>query len=224
MPDWTIIEGDCVSYMRTMEDSSVDAIVCDPPYGIGFKYKSHDDNPSAYAEFMREWLAEAERLVKPGGAFFVWQAQTQVPNFHKWFPAKYRIMAAVKNFVQIFPGPAYCSFDPVAVWWKSGAKPYSLGTASRDWFHADTTPSGRKKRGEAGNDHPCPRPIQHMLHVVEQWTPPGGLVLDPFMGSGTTGVACVQLGRKFLGIEKEPVYVAIAKDRISATKSGGGNA
>jgi site-specific DNA-methyltransferase (adenine-specific) len=210
--------GDCLAVLREMPTCSVDAVITDPPYGIGFKYSTHVDSADAYPEMMRAWIAEADRVAKPGAPFFVWQAQPQVPNFHRWFPAKYRIMAACKNFVQIYPGPAYAAFDPVVVWWKEGKKPYSAGTAQRDWFIADTTPGGRKKRGEAGLGHPCPRPIEHMRHVVAQWCPPGGTVLDPFMGSGTTGVACVETKRSFVGVEIDPVYYRMASERISTVQ------
>lgn len=62
--------------------------------------------------------------------------------------------------------------------------------------------------------HPSQKPIQLMRDVVEKFTKPGDTVLDPFMGSGTTGVACVETGRNFIGIEKEPSYYAIAEARI----------
>lgn len=218
---YEIIEGDCVDVMRGMDDDSVDSIVTDPPYGIGFKYDKHKDDPKAYEDMMVSWIREAGRVVKPGGCFFVWQAQKRVPDFHKWFPGKYRIVAACKNFVQIYPGPVDTAFDPVVVWWKEGGKPYKKGTASRDWFVADTTPSGRKRRGESGNPHPCPRPIEHMDHVVDQWTPPGGVVLDPFCGSGTTGISCVKHGRDFIGIELSPEYADLARKRIDAAMPQG---
>jgi site-specific DNA-methyltransferase (adenine-specific) len=211
-----MILGDSLEALKSLPSGSVDAVITDPPYGIGFKYTGYKDDPSAYPEMMRAWISEAHRVAKPGAAFFVWQAQPPVPRFHEWFPKHYRIMAACKNFVQIYPGPAYAAFDPVVVWWKDGAKPYSAGTGTRDWFIADTTPGGRKRRGEAKIGHPCPRPLDHMVHVVSQWCPPGGTVLDPFAGSGTTGVACVRSGRGFIGIEIVPEYHAIAEKRISA--------
>ena len=62
--------------------------------------------------------------------------------------------------------------------------------------------------------HPCPRNIDLLIHVVGQWVKPDSLCLDPFMGSGTTGVACMNLGRKFIGIEIEPKYFDIACRRI----------
>ena len=64
-------------------------------------------------------------------------------------------------------------------------------------------------------EHPCPRPLGQVQHIIEQWVRPGAIVLDPFMGSGTTGVACVKTGRNFIGIEIDPDYYAIAEKRIA---------
>jgi site-specific DNA-methyltransferase (adenine-specific) len=73
-------------------------------------------------------------------------------------------------------------------------------------------------KGHARPDHPCPKPLPLMRTLVEQFTDPGDVVLDPFMGSGTTGVACKELGRSFIGIELNPDYFAIAKTRIEAAR------
>lgn len=67
--------------------------------------------------------------------------------------------------------------------------------------------------------HPCGRTDEHFTQLVGWWTPPGGTVLDPFMGSGTTGVACANLGRKFIGIEIERKYFDIACQRIEAAQA-----
>ncbi|MDE2103544.1 MAG: site-specific DNA-methyltransferase [Patescibacteria group bacterium] len=66
--------------------------------------------------------------------------------------------------------------------------------------------------------HPCEKPVKMIAHMVEASTRPGALVLDPFCGSGTTGVACLQTGRRFLGIEIDPAYCAIARRRIAQAK------
>ena len=73
----------------------------------------------------------------------------------------------------------------------------------------------RKERGE-GNRHPTVKPVSLMQYLVRLVTPPGGLVLDPFAGSGTTGVACVREGMRFVGIEREAEYCEIARRRIEA--------
>lgn len=68
--------------------------------------------------------------------------------------------------------------------------------------------------GRAANGHPCSRALEHFNFLVRWWAEPHETVLDPFMGSGTTGVACVKLGRKFIGIEIDEGYFGIACERI----------
>lgn len=219
---WTLHLGDCLEYLRTLPSNSVDAVVTDPPFGIGFKYSQHDDSPDGYGPWLWSVIEECERAAKPGSFIAVWQAMLNAPRFSEWFPRKYRVFAACKNFVQIRPCAMQYSFDPVVVWWKEGDKPYSLGTASRDFHVADTTPIGRKKRGDVVEGHPCPRPLHQVTHMIEQWVRPGATVLDPFSGSGTTGVSCVKTGRNFIGCEIDPAYHAIATRRLKEAEAADG--
>ena len=82
----------------------------------------------------------------------------------------------------------------------------------QDWENADW-----KSRG--GNHHPTVKPVKLMEYLVRMITPPGGIVLDPFMGSGTTGCAAARLGFQFIGIEREPEYIEIARKRIEHWQS-----
>lgn len=84
------------------------------------------------------------------------------------------------------------------------------GGASRFFYVAKAS---KRERGP-DNAHPTVKPVKLMEYLVKLITPPGGVVLDPFMGSGTTGVACKRLGFKFIGIEREEQYIEIAKRRI----------
>lgn len=209
----TLYLGDCLEVMRGMDDKSMDAVITDPPYGIDFKYSLHDDSSEGYGEWLWSVLEKCEELSNPGAPIFVWQAMPNVRKFSEWFPRDWRLFAACKNFVQIRPTQMQYSYDPVVVWWKDGGDPYSEGTLSRDFYVADTSPSRNTGLNNV-QGHPCPRPLSQMVHVVNQWVRPGTVVFDPFMGSGTTGVACVQTGRKFIGIEIDPGYYEIAKKRI----------
>lgn len=85
------------------------------------------------------------------------------------------------------------------------------GSAARFFY---TAKASRKERGE-GNSHPCVKPLSLVSWLVKLVCPVGGTVLDPFLGSGTTAVACLSTGRDFVGIEKEPDYFAIAEKRIA---------
>jgi site-specific DNA-methyltransferase (adenine-specific) len=209
--------GDCLWTLPMLRDGSVDAIVTDPPYGIGFKYNEHDDSPEGYGAWLWSVLELAEAKCKPGSPVFVWQAMPNVRRFAEWFPREWRLFAACKNWVQMRPTAMQYAHDPVVVWWVPGEKPYSMGTLSRDYYVANTSPSSHTGLNDV-QGHPCPRPLDQVRHIVDQWVRPGGTVLDPFMGSGTTGVACVQTGRNFIGIEVDPSYYAVAEDRIAAAR------
>jgi site-specific DNA-methyltransferase (adenine-specific) len=210
--DVTLYLGDCLEYMRTLDAGSVDAVITDPPFGIGFKYATHDDTPEGYGQWLWSVLQEAERLCRPGSPVFVWQAMPNIRKLADWFPREWRLFAACKNFVQMRPTAMQYAFDPVVVWWTEGER-YSEGTLSRDWYIGNTANTLNRKAGDAMG-HPCARPLDQLTHIVNQWVRPGGTVLDPFMGSGTTGVACVQTGRHFIGCEIDAGYFAIAEKRI----------
>lgn len=204
--------GDCLDILPQLEPGSIDAVVTDPPYGIGFKYASHDDTPDGYGAWLWQRLLAAESSCTPGSPVFVWQAMLNIRKFHEWFPREFRLFASAKNFVQMRPTPMQYSYDPVIVWWTEG-KAWSKGTNSRD-FHISNTAGVISNPDNIERGHPCPRPVDAMLLVVDQWAREAGTVCDPFMGSGTTGVAAVQLGRRFIGIEIDPKYFEVARKRI----------
>jgi len=217
--DATLYHGDCVDILPTLD--RVDAVVTDPPYGIGFKYESHIDTPEGYGEWLWSVILAAESKCSESSPVFVWQSATNLPRFTQWFPRQWRLFIAAKNFVQMRPTAMQWSFDPVVVWWTDGAdKPWSQGTASRDVFMANTAPVVSNPHNPE-KKHPCPRPLDQVERVVGQWVKPASLCLDPFMGSGTTGVACANLGRKFIGIEIERKYFDIACERIEAAYAQG---
>ncbi len=212
--DATLYLGDCREILPTL--GKVDAVVTDPPYGVGFKYESHVDDPQTYPEFIWPIIEAAERLVLPGGPVFVWQAQAWFPHFHRIFPRDWRIFVAAKNFVQMRPTIMQHAYEPIVVWWTEGDREEwgkDLGLVKRDFFVADSASQVLRTRSlEKG--HPCPRQIDHCEYIVGVWTRPHGIVLDPFMGAATIGVAAVSRGRKYIGIEIEPKYFDIACRRI----------
>ena len=211
----TLILGDCMDVLPTLP--KVDAVITDPPYGIGFKYESHDDTSENYGPWLWSIIQTAESKCNEGAPIFVFQAVKNINRFHEWFPRNWRVYIAAKNFVQIRKGMQY-GYDPVVCWWTDG-EPWYAGNCSRDFFVADTASQITGRGIEKG--HPCPRPLDQMRSLVFEWVRPQGFVLDPFMGSGTTGVAAIQLGRKFIGIEREPKYFDIACQRIEQAVAQG---
>jgi len=197
--------GDCRTILPTL--GKVGAVITDPPYGIGYaKYESHEDCPEDYPLLIGLSVDEAERHLEDGW-MCVFQAAKTAPQWHKWFRRPYRPIALPKTFVQILPtlGPTWAT--DYAIVWPVG-KPSQRGKL-RDWFVCETSDMSLRPKG-----HPCPRPLAGMKFLVEALSERDQVVLDPFCGSGTTGVAAVKLGRRFIGIEIEPAYFDIARARI----------
>lgn len=102
---------------------------------------------------------------------------------------------------------------------RKGRKHWNGGGRAAVWTHP--TAALEARRNESGRpEHLTPKPLSLMLELVSLFTDPGEVVLDPFAGSGTTGVACLRLGRRFIGIEKDPTYAATATDRLKAEERG----
>lgn len=201
----TIYHGDCREILPGLDGPA--ALVSDPPYGIGWGRSSWPDDPKTYPEMIRWLVAEGNRLE---GWCFVFQSMVNVGRFHEWFPDGWRIFAACKNFAQIRPTAVWYSWDPV-VFWNSGPNsgPNS-GIPNRD-FHVGNVAGVFREKAE----HPCPRPVDTMRHIVQLASPIGGLCIDPFCGVGTTLLACLQTRRRAIGIEIEEKYCEIAVQRLA---------
>lgn len=207
--------GPCTLYLADSRDiiptlGGVDVVITDPPYGVNYNgsatkhsrdvggYASFEDTPgnieTAIVPIVTQCIERFGRLcMTPGrSCMFLYPAPRCVGAIHYPSGANYG------------PWGFICS-QPIFYY---GADPYlSNGLGGRpDGF--STTESAEK------NGHPCPKPIGQMKWLVNRASLADDLVLDPFMGSGTTGVACVELGRRFVGIEFEPVYFEIALSRI----------
>jgi site-specific DNA-methyltransferase (adenine-specific) len=201
---------DCLEILPELEAGSVDAVVCDPPYGIGFKYESHDDSEEGYAAMMQRVVPEWCRIAKEESPVFVWQTMLHADKWHQWFPPGFRIFAACKSFVQFRPVPIQFSWDPVVFWGKPKTEP---SVWKKDYHEQRKAPFGAFRDKI---DHPCPRPLEQVEYVLKLAADAGEAVLDSFLGSGTTAVAALRNRCSVVGIEKEPKYFALAVRRIEA--------
>ena len=216
--DATLILGDCREVLPTLP--RVDAVVTDPPYGIGLERKTSDFRGSRW--FDNGASLQATKLYD--------DEPEAVRNLVRGFMPYVLLSFAPRALV--FPGPAMMRDYPEpsaigSVFTPNGAGRCAWGFQcshpvlfyGKDPFLQDGR-GGRpnsfrdEQPAEGGTDHPCPKPLRWMAWAVGRATREGELVCDPFMGSGTTGVACIKLGRKFIGIEIEPKYFDIACRRI----------
>jgi len=203
--DATLYLGDCLEILPTL--GKVDAVVTDPPYGIGFEYLSYDDTPDALevliAGFMPWALSNAARaVITPGNT-----------NIHKYPPPSWTgAWTWDTTTSRGFWG--WSQWQPILLY----GDDVSRGTASVGGiFKSDRihfSGGEAKINVEEGGGHVCPKPFEFVRRLVARFSLPGETILDPFIGSGTTGVACAKLGRKFIGIEIEPRYFDIACERI----------
>lgn len=203
----TIYHGDCMSVMPHL-DISFDAVITDPPFGIGFSYDLHDDDPAQYKEMMLAFINLAKEKAIKGAPFFVWQSMKKASIWHEWFLDEYRIFAACKSFTQYYPVSIQYSWDPVIFWGELKGQPTVY---AKDYHEQRLAPFGAHREK---NTHPCPRPVEQVAYIISIATLQGDTILDPFCGSGTTLVAAQQLGRRAVGIEISEDYCNIAVERL----------
>ena len=213
-----VYTGDSRELARLIPNESVDCVITDPPFGIGFKYShSYKDDPGEYPALM-SWLVETcRRVIKPGGLCFVFVAQPRLRKIWPLFPEDSRIFAACKNFVQMRKIPVQFSYDPVIFWRKDGEPLKKM--SGRDYHVANTSVSSR--RGLASRKglvdvswFPCPRPLDEIIYMVENFCPLGGVIWDGFMGSGTLGVAAKITGCHWVGFEIDGGVAERSRERI----------
>jgi DNA modification methylase len=309
---WGLIEGDALMLLAKLPASSVDAIVTDPPYGIGFHHEAWDgadiyraasndgerlSDGEAFTRWTRAWAAECRRVLKPGGhllAFgaprtfhrltagvedaglqvrdqLLWVYAQSVPKTRKLPGGRAAMLKPAYEPILLARAPLTGTTMGNLEEWGTGALNIEAARVNGYWpanltlSHApgcteaqctgdcpaglldavrpDLLPSrlffcakASKRERETGcyelplrtdqlysrpaprlrhNIHPTIKPVSLMRWLVALVTPPGGVVLDPFAGSGTTGVAAVMEDRMFLGIEREPEYVDIACARLT---------
>jgi site-specific DNA-methyltransferase (adenine-specific) len=209
----TLYCGDCFDILPALP--FVDAVVTDPPYGIGYKYRSYDDAPDKYNELMARLVPQLNRISR-NGPCFVWQSLKRADCWHRYFPKGYHIIAACK----IYPShlrkiPCY-AWDPVIFWsgrtWLRDELPF-------DWIATDM---GKWDGFGSGNPVTCPRPLPQVRYICDSIR--ARSIVDPFMGGGTTGVAAIMAGKRFIGIELDKASFDYACKRIERAWKSAGNA
>jgi site-specific DNA-methyltransferase (adenine-specific)/modification methylase len=201
--DATLYRADCFDILPQL--SGIDAVVTDPPYGIGFAYRSYDDASDKYDALMQRLVPELIR-VTDNGPCFVWQSPLKAEHWHRYFPKGYRIIAACKIYPKRGAKETCLSWDPVIFWSGRSLLRHEL---PRDWHVTDLTPWDGY---QGGNPVRCPRPLAQVRYFCDSI--PSRTILDPFMGSGTTGVAAILAGKKFVGVELDPASFDYSCQRI----------
>lgn len=223
-----IYNEDCYTAIKKIPDKSVDLIVTDPPYEIGeggmtglFKWKGRSqvymseilDNDFGKG-FDFSLLDEWYRVMKKTN-IYIWCNKEQIPTYLNYFVKEKK-----------------CNFE-IFVWHKENVPPFTCGHYLKDkeyclffWesgvylkgnFETMKTVLEQKINIQDKKlyGHPTIKPIEFIKNHINNSSKDGGIILDTFMGSGTTAVACKELGRNFIGFEINPTYYQIACDRLN---------
>lgn len=234
MTDWRIIHGDAFSVLPTLGEC--DHVITDPPYtaavaegsrtnkGPGSSVSPVNDHIHGYVHpigfggvdgqegaITSKLLACSRRWVLVFCAFEQLGCYKSVAAENWVRSGVWRKPVPTPQFTGDRPG--VCG-EAIAIMHRPGRKRWNGGGRAAYW-------DAHKARGiERYGGHPTPKPVALMMELVEQFTDPGELVVDPFCGSGTTGIACMRLGRRFIGIEKDAQYYDLACRRLEAEANG----
>ena len=239
MRPWTLVQGEALPALIAMPDASVDAVITDPPYssgGFSRDDKSRDTDakyslstalgrfPSfggdsrdqrSYFSWCALWIAECVRVLKPGGYFLAFTDWRQLPVMSDAVQAGgvfWRgIVAWDKGRGARAPHKGYFKHQcEYVVWGTKGAAVQLTHDGPFDGCQQVTV-------RQADKFHLTGKPTALMRELARPVVP-GGLILDPFAGSGSTGVGALLMGRRFIGVEREAAYVAIARERLAAAE------
>jgi site-specific DNA-methyltransferase (adenine-specific) len=231
-----IICGDCVEVMKLLPNESIDLVVTSPPYnlknstGNGMSvntktgkwagnalqngYTDHDDNMPypEYVSWQRECLSEMFRLIKDDGAIFYnhkWRVQDGLlqdrSEIVSGLPIRQIIIWRRSGGINFNPGYFLPTYEVIYIIAKPDFKLSPRANAVGDVWDI---------KQESKNGHPAPFPVELINRIISSTT--AKIILDPFMGSGTTAVSAIQNKRNYVGIEISSQYCRSARKRISS--------
>ena len=222
MKKFELWHGDCLELMKDIPDGSVDLVLTDPPYIVetsgGGLYKGESVKYNKEIEFMKNGfsenvLEEICRIMKKINVYF-FCSQKQIPILIDFFVNKkkcnWNLICWHKTNVVPACGNKYLTDTEYILFFREkGVKVYGTYETKKTYY---VTPTNQKEKKLYG--HPTIKPQEILKNLIVNSTTENGVVLDCFMGSGSTGVACVNTNRRFIGIELDDGYFNIAKKRV----------
>lgn len=240
-----IYQGDCLEIMPLLKNQSIDLVLTDPPYKISiegskikrtyahYNWKSRSDigldfgkwdrnwkDDKEYFEWVALWLAECYRVMKDGVWIYIFFDKQKTGLFDLMLAPSLGLKSrCIYIWVKTNPVPSFRKVN-----WNSGTEHIWVGSKGNSKlknfkyqkymsnYFLSPNASAYKE-----TEHPTEKPKILLRHLIEVNSNKDDTILDPFMGSGTTGTACVELHRNFIGIEINEKYFNIAKRRIDNT-------
>ncbi|MFT3960973.1 DNA methyltransferase [Propionivibrio sp.] len=208
MSNNVLMNGDCLDVLLKLPARSVDFVLTDPPYLVNYKDRS---GRSIANDLREEWLepafAEVSRVLRPNtlcASFYGW---TRVDTFMAaWKRAGLRPVGHI-----VFAKP-YVSNARFVGYRHESAFLLAKGNPA---LPAEPPPDVLPWKYSGNTLHPTQKPVSALVPLIKAFCPANGIVLDPFAGSGSTCIAALECGRRFIGIELDPTYYAAAHKRLA---------
>lgn len=207
-----IICGDCLELIHLIPNNSIDVVLTDPPYGLKKDAIRGDADLSLFYNI----LSECDRILKDNSFFITFFSTKFLPRLFENNPFNYFwqiVLYCPEGRVKSPIG--YTKFMSCFIFKKGKPK---IIRFNKDIFI--DTPGKMVEPDEGYIDHPTPKPKHFIREILKMFSKDNDLILDPFMGSGSTAVACLQLNRRFIGFEIEEKYCKIAHERLQWALGG----
>lgn len=205
--------GDCLSVLPTYPAGAVDFILTDPPYLVNFRDRS---GRSIANDVRDDWLApavkEMHRVLKPDSFMLSFYGWTKVDAFFAaWKAAGFRVVGHIVFSKSYASKSGYFGYAHESAYLLAKGRPAEPAQPLRDVMPWQYT---------GNRHHPTEKPVPCLRPLIESFTKPGDIVLDPFAGSGSTCVAAAEAGRRYIGIELLPEYHAAGVRRLAQVRQG----
>lgn len=228
-----LFNEDCINQMKTIKSHSVDLILTDPPYNIA-KYSTGNiilPNRTPLNNNIAEWdqveinpidfLSEFKRILKPTGNIFIFTSYNLLGKWHDVFDKEFDtfqffIWHKTNPVPKIYKNGFLNSCELIICLWNKGHT-WNF-TKQNEMHNFFESPICMRPERLKNPKHPTQKPVKLLQHLIKIASNEGDTVYDPFMGVGSTGVACLKLNRNFIGCEIDKTYFEAAKNRIEKEK------
>lgn len=228
-----MMTGDSRKLLRKIPDNSVDLILMDPPYNLGdysrgnisMSWRSDFNNDIAEWDTAfdpADWAEELCRVLKPTGNIFAFTSYNLMGKWHDTFDPlfdtfQFMVWHKTNPAPKLYKSGFLNSCELIVCLWNKGHK-WNFGKQNEMHnFLESGVCSGHERLKDP--KHPTQKPVKILKRIIEIASDEGDMILDPFMGVGSTGVAAKEMNRRFVGMELDAEYVKAARQRIKATKA-----
>lgn len=218
---------DCLEGMKLLDDKSVDLIVTDPPYGINYQSNRRNQKFNKIKmddslDWIEDFIFESYRVLKSNSAFYCFTRWDVYPT---WKSTIENLEFKIKNCLVWHKLESLGGMGDLEGSYISNYEFIIFATKGRKilWKNGKKRKYGIFRNTEINSPskliHPNQKPVSLIIEFINDATNKGDIVLDPFMGSGTTALACIETNRNFIGFEIEKEYYEMANKRIKKVKS-----